>query len=261
MSQSLQRALAILGELGEGPKSLDELSVTLGVHKSTALRLLQTLEADRFVRRDDRHQFSLGSRLFELGTASLQQHQIRDVAMPHLEELGKATGGQAVHLAMLENAQPIYIGKVESTHAVRMYSRIGLPAPLHATGVGKVLASELPERRLAEALAATDFRPFTANTITDPVAFGEVLQKVRDRGWAEDSSEHESFINCIAAPLRDAGGTIVAAVSISVPDVTLSRDEVHALLPQLLEATAAIEEDWAGMSRSERSHHRLKRTP
>lgn len=260
MSQSVSRALAILGELGGGPKSLEDLAVTLGVHKSTVLRLLQTLEADRFVRRDGRHQFSLGSRLFELGTASLHQHQIRDVAMPHLQELGRATGGQAVHLAMLENTQPVYIGKVESTNAVRMYSRIGLPAPLHATGVGKVLASELPERRLAEALAATDFHAFTANTITEPAAFREVLQTVRERGWAEDSSEHESFINCIAAPLRDASGAIVAAVSISVPDVTLSRDEVHELLPQLLETTAAIEKDWTGVTQS-RSTNPSERTP
>lgn len=245
MSQSLARALRILGELGQGPRSLDDLVGSLGVHKTTVLRLLQTLEADRFVRRDERHRFSLGSRLFELGAVSLEQHQIRDVALPHLERLGRETGGQTVHMAALENNRPIYIAKVESTSSVRMYSRVGLPAPVHATAVGKVLTSELPERQLAGILAATDFTRFTPRTIADAQAFRDVLADVRRRGWAEDAAEHEEFINCVGAPVRDATGRIIAAVSITVPDVLLSRDEVHALVPRLQEAIRAIETDWA----------------
>jgi DNA-binding IclR family transcriptional regulator len=251
MSQSLARALRILDELGRGPRSLDDLVGTLGVHKTTVLRLLRTLEADRFVRRDDRHRFSLGSRLFELGSASLEQHQIRDVALAHLNKLGQQTGGQAVHLAALENNKIIYIAEVESTSVVRMYSPPGLPAPLHATAVGKVLASELPERQLADVLAATDFHPFTPRTITDPDRYRSVLREVRARGWADDTAEHEDFINGIATPVRDTTGRIIAAAAISVPDVILSRDEVHALLPQLLEATRAIESDWAGSEHRE----------
>jgi DNA-binding IclR family transcriptional regulator len=253
MSQSLARALRILDELGRGPRSLDDLVGTLGVHKTTVLRLLRTLEADRFVRRDERHRFSLGSRLFELATAALEQHQIREVALPHLNRLGRQTGGQAIHLAALENNTAIYIAKVESTSAVRMYSRVGLPAPLHATAVGKVLACELPERQLADALAATDFHAFTPRTITDPDRYRAALAEVRARGWADDTAEHEGFINCIAAPVRDTTARIIAAVSISVPDIILSRDEVHALLPQLIETATAIESDWAGSKPRERT--------
>lgn len=246
MSQSLARALRILGELGDGPRSLDELVGTLGVHKTTVLRLLRTLEADRFVRREQHHRYSLGSRLFELGTASLEQHAVRDVAMPHLQRLGERTGGQAVHLAAFENNTAVYIAKVETTSAVRMYSRVGLSAPLHATAVGKVLAGGLGERRLDEAIAATEFTPFTARTITDPATYRAVLDAVRRQGWAEDAAEHEDFINCIGAPVRDSGGRILAAVSISVPDVLLGREEVRALLPRLHATVAAIEADWAG---------------
>lgn len=246
MSQSLARGLQILGALADGDRSLDELVETVGVHKTTVHRLVRTLEADRFVRRRGRHRFALGSRLFELGSTSLAQHTVRDVAWPHLEELGRSSGGQAIHLAAYENESAVYIAKVESTRPVRMYSRIGLPAPLHATAVGKVLASELGERTLARALAVTDFAAFTANTITDPGTYRGAIAVVRERGWAEDAAEHEDFINCVAAPVRDTAGHIIAAVSISVPDVILSRDEVRALLPHLLRATAAIESDWAG---------------
>jgi DNA-binding IclR family transcriptional regulator len=253
VSQSLARALRILGELESGARSLDELASTLGVHKTTVLRLLQTLQKERFVRRDERHRFSLGSKLFELGAASLERHAVRDVAWPHLNRLARQTGGHAVHLAAYENNTPVYIAKVESTRSVRMYSRVGLPAPLHATAVGKILASELPDGQLEEALAATSFHAFTPRTITDPDTYRRTLAEVRERGWSEDAAEHEDFINCIAAPLRDTTGRIIAAVSISVPDVILSREEVHALLPQLQQATAAIEADWADIPTKERT--------
>jgi len=248
MSQSLARALQILGELGDGSRSLDQLAETLDVHKTTVLRLLRTLESERFVQRDQHHRFSLGSRLFELGSASLEQHAIRDAAMPHLQRLARDSGGQAVHLAAYENGNAVYIAKIESTSSVRMYSRVGLPAPLHATAVGKVLVCELPEGRLEQALHATTFEPFTRRTITDAATYRKVLTTVRSQGWAEDAAEHEDFINCIAAPVRDATGRIMAAVSISVPDVILSHDEVHGLLPRLLETTAAIEADWTHTS-------------
>src|SRR5699024_5250115 len=133
MSQSLTRGLHILGELAATPRSLDELVQTMGVHKTTVLRLLRAMERERFVRRDDQHRYSLGARRFELGTSSLQQHSIRDVALPHLKRLGTRTDGQTVHLAAYEDDRAVYIAKVESTNPVRMYSRIGLSAPLHAT--------------------------------------------------------------------------------------------------------------------------------
>ena len=248
MSQSLSRALQILIELGEGERSLDQVAASLGVHKTTAMRLLHTLEADRFVRRDDRQRYHLGSRLFALGTAALSQHAIRDVAQPHLTRLASETGGQAVHLAAYENGTAVYLAKVESTHSVRMYSRVGLPAALHATAVGKVLVAGLPPGEQKAVVAGIDFRPFTSRTIPDAASYHEVLARTREQGWAEDAAEHEDFINCVGAPVRDEAGRVVAAVSVSVPDVILPRDGVRALVPQLLAATEAISADWAGRS-------------
>lgn len=253
MSQSLARALRLLDELGGGARSLDDLAGVLGVHKTTALRLLRTLESERFVRRDERHRFTLGSRLFALGTTSLQQHAIRDVALPHLEALGRSSGGQAVHLAVLEGDHAVYIAKVESTNPVRMYSQVGLTAPLHATAVGKVLAGALPASRLGALLDRLHFQAFTDRTIIDPDAYRAALAEVRAAGWAEDAAEHESFINCIGAPIRDADGEVIAAVSLSVPDLILDRDGVRALLPQLLATTAAVEADWSGDTTHERT--------
>ncbi|MBM6403199.1 hypothetical protein JQN72_02925 [Phycicoccus sp. CSK15P-2] len=126
-----------------------------------------------------------------------------------------------------------------------MYSRVGLPAPLHATAVGKVLLAELPTRHRDALVDGIDFHAHTDRTITDPAAYRAELDAVRERGWAEDAAEHESFVNCVAAPVHDTDGRVLAAVSVSVPDVILPHDDVVALLPQVLEATAAIAADWA----------------
>ncbi|TDB85029.1 IclR family transcriptional regulator [Actinomadura sp. KC216] len=239
MSQSLARALAILGELGEGPRTLDELAATVGVHKTTVLRLLRTMESDRFVHRDSAHRFHLGSRLFALAGAALEQRGIRDVAAPHLARLNEETG-QTVHLGVYEGGNVIYLDKYDSRHSIRMYSRVGLSMPLHATAIAKVLLADLPEPRRRRVAEEIEYAAFTEHTITGPDRLLDELSQVAAQGYALDDAEHETFIRCIAAPVRDATGRVIAAVSISVPEVVLTRDEVLALLPALLETVRAI---------------------
>ncbi|WP_067490465.1 IclR family transcriptional regulator [Actinomadura hibisca] len=239
MSQSLARGLGLLIELGEGPRSLDQLAATLGVHKTTVLRLLRELERERFVHRDDAHRFHLGSRLFALSGAALEQRGIRAIAAPHLARLNEATG-HTVHLGVYEGGAVVYLDKYDSRHAIRMYSRVGLSMPLHATAIAKVLLADLPEaarRRIADEI---DYVPFTEHTLTGPDALLAELDGVAARGYAMDDAEHETFLRCVAAPIRDAGGRVIAAASVSVPDVLLNRDQVLELLPDLLEATGGI---------------------
>ena len=239
MSQSLSRALRILVELGEGPRTLDELALPLGVHKTTVLRLLRTMEEQRFVHRDSGHRYHLGARLFALSTAALDQYVVRGAAALHLARLNQSTG-QTVHLGVYESGEVIYLDKYESRHPIRMYSRIGLPMPQHCTAIAKVLLADLPEPRRRDVVSGLTYTRFTDNTITEPEALLAELGRVADRGYALDDAEHETFITCIAAPIRDASGRVAAATSISVPHVLLGRDEVLALLPELLDTTRAI---------------------
>ncbi|MFG1621097.1 IclR family transcriptional regulator [Kribbella sp. NPDC049227] len=243
MSQSLARALQILASLGEGERSLDQLAQELGVHKTTVLRLLRTMEADRFVRRDDAHRYRLGSRLFALADAAREQHVVREVAAPHLRQLNQKTG-QTVHLAAWESGEVIYVDKLDSVRSVRMYSQIGVPAALHCTAVGKVLLAAQPKRIREALLESIEYHAFTPQTITAPDALRAELDAVRAQGWAQDRAEHESFINCIGAPVADQHGRIVGAVSISVPDVLLDYGQVLELLPELLATTKAISADY-----------------
>ncbi len=242
MSQSLSRALIILGALGEGGKSLDQLAIQLGVHKSTVLRLLRTMESERFVRRDADHQFSLGSRLFELSNRALEQRDVRTLGRPHLSALNADTG-QTIHLATYESGEAVYIDKFDAIQSVRMYSRIGRPAPLHCTAVGKVLVAGRPRSEWRQVAERIEYTRFTERTIDSAQRYLAELELVASQDFAEDHEEHESFVNCIGVPVRDGTGAVVAAVSMSVPDMLLDHDQVRATLPRVRAAADAISEE------------------
>ncbi|HEV7167141.1 MAG TPA: IclR family transcriptional regulator [Micrococcaceae bacterium] len=253
MSQSLGRALDLLAELAKKPATLDELSATAAVHKTTVMRLLHAMEEKRFVVRDDAHRFRLGSKFFELSSKALEQRDIRTVAHPHLAELNARTG-HTVHLAAFEGNEVVYIDKFESHHPVRMYSRVGLTAALHSAAVAKVLLADMPRARQESIAQGLDYVKLTQSTLSTPEQLLAELEQVKQQGWAHDNAEHESFVHCIAAPIRDASGRVIAAASFSVPVVLLGYDDLLKLLPDLIAGTEAISED-LGWANPERTNH------
>ncbi len=251
MSQSLGRALDLLAELAKQPATLDELAANATVHKTTIMRLLHALEEKRFVVRDDGQRFRLGSKFFELSSKALEQRDIRTIAHPHLAELNARTG-HTVHLAAFEGNEVVYIDKFESNHPVRMYSRVGLTAALHSAAVAKVLLADMPRVRQERIAEGLDYVKLTGNTISTPAQLLAELELVKRQGWAHDNAEHEAFVHCIAAPIRDASGRVIAAASFSVPVVLLSYDGLLELLPDLKAGTEAISEDlgWVNPERT-----------
>nr|WP_296775115.1 IclR family transcriptional regulator [Rhodococcus sp. (in: high G+C Gram-positive bacteria)] len=250
MSQSLSRALTILGLLGDESRSLDQLAGELDVHKTTVLRLLRTMEADRFVQHDADHRYVLGSRLFELANRALEQRDVRSIARPHLAALNASTG-QTIHLATYEGGEAVYIDKFDAKQSVRMYSRIGRPAALHCTAVGKVLVAAKPRAEQVEIAHRIEYRKFTERTIQSPEHYLAELELVTQQGYAEDHEEHESFVNCVGVPVRDGTGNTVAAVSMSVPDMLLDHAHVLATLPEIVAVAAAISADLGWKPESE----------
>ncbi|MET7997782.1 IclR family transcriptional regulator [Amycolatopsis sp. NPDC005232] len=247
MSQSLDRALTVLAGLARGAKTLDELAEEIGVHKTTVLRLLRTLESHHFVRREGTRHYRLGSALFDLANQALEDYDVRRSSHDSLAALNIRTG-HTVHLASYEDGEVVYIDKFEGHHSVRMYSRIGKRAPLHCTAVGKVLVAAMPGARREEIARSLDYVVLTPNTITSPEAYLAELEKVAERGYAVDNAEHEDFIHCIAAPVRGAAGEVLAAASMSVPKVLLDYDGLLALVPELRAATdeASVHSGWTG---------------
>ncbi|MGV9799515.1 IclR family transcriptional regulator [Mycobacterium sp. NPDC003449] len=232
MSQSVARALHLLIQLGDGPAGLDELAESTGVHKTTVLRLLRTLSDERFTFRDHSNRYHLGSRIFELAAQGTDQREIRRIASPHLVAFNR-THGRTTHLAAMEGGEVVYIDKLESHDQIRMFSRIGLSANLNSTAVAKVILADLPDYELHQIVSAMDFTRRTANTITTPEGYLREIDTVRAQGWAQDREENEPSINCLGVPVRGASGRVVAAVSVSVPDVVLPFDRILDLLAPL----------------------------
>ena len=242
MSASLAKALRILTVLGDGPASLDELATRLEVHKTTVLRLLRTLADEHFVHRDAQHRYHLGAQLFELSSRGLDQREVRSIAAPHLLAFNRAHG-HTTHLSELVGSEIVYIDKLESHDHVRMASRVGLRGPVHSTAAGKVLLADLPPAAAAQVLDGADLSARTPNTIIDRDAYLDELARVREQGWAQDREENEPSINCIGAPVRGAAGTVVAAVSVSVPSIVATYDQLIELVPSLLAVTGTISRD------------------
>ncbi|NGN69275.1 IclR family transcriptional regulator [Streptomyces sp. A7024] len=245
MSQTVDRALSILPLLAEGPAGLEQVATRLGVHKSTAMRLLRTLHEHGLVYRQEDQRYRLGARLFALAQEAVENLDIREIAHPHLVKLNEATG-HTVHLAVYEEKEVLYIDKVESRYPVRMYSRIGKPVAITVAAVAKLLLADLPEPERRAVAERLDYPTYTPRSTPNADAFLKELAKVREQGWATDLGGHEESINCIGAPIRDASGRTVAAASLSAPNVVVSADELLALFPQLRRTAEAISDDYSG---------------
>jgi DNA-binding IclR family transcriptional regulator len=245
MSQTVDRALSILPLLAEGPADLGRVAERLGVHKSTALRLLRTLHEHGLVYRQSDQRYRLGARLFALAQEAVENLDVREIAHPHLVALNEKIG-HTVHLAVYEENEVLYIDKVESRYPVRMYSRIGKPVAITVAAVAKLLLADLPEaerRAIAERL---DYPMYTPRSTPSAAAFLRELAAVREQGWATDLGGHEESINCIGAPVRGTDGRLVAAMSVSAPNVVVTADELLTLLPLVRRTADAISREYSG---------------
>lgn len=241
MSQSVQRAITLIQRAAQGPLSLTEAASLLAVHKSTALRLLQTLEAARFVRKTGAGTYVFGGGLIELSELTLGSMDLRQHAGRLLRDLQRRTGHTA-HFAQLMGDEIIYIDKVDSAShpTVQLPSRVGHAVSIHASAVGKVILAHLPRSDRNRLLSYVTFERHTDTTITDRDSFEVELATVRHRGWAADDGERDSYVVCVAVPVRDPRGQVAAAISVSSIDVVASLSQLQENLPLLFATARAV---------------------
>lgn len=245
MSQTVDRALTILPMLAEGPANLEQVATRLGVHKTTALRLLRTLHEHGMVYRQQDQRYRLGARLFALAQQAVENLDIREIAHPYLVELNERCG-HTVHLAVYEDNEVLYIDKVESRYPVRMYSRIGKPVAITVAAVAKLLLADLPEAERRAVAGRLRYPAYTPRSTPNAAAFLKELATVREQGWATDLGGHEESINCVGAPVRGVDGRVVAACSVSAPNVVVTAEELLALLPLVRRTAEAISRAYSG---------------
>jgi DNA-binding IclR family transcriptional regulator len=246
MSQTVDRAMSIIEFFADEPRSLTEVAGHLDVHKSTALRLLQTLERGGFARVVG-GRYTVGFRMVAIAHQAVDDLELRTVAHPHLVKLG-AQFGHTIHLAQLLDNEIVYVDKVDGRGALKMQSRVGRPANLHTSGVAKAILAHIVEPSLSRLVALVNYQRYTATTITTPAQLDRELELVRTRGWAEDNGEFEDFLNCVAVPVRDARGTVVAGVSITALQAIVPLERLRDYVPDLIATGRGISRDlgWTG---------------
>jgi DNA-binding IclR family transcriptional regulator len=216
--RALQRGLAILQSFSESEPTLSmaEISRRLDIPKATTLRLLECLRQETWLTYDpDRGRYALGITVLEIGSAYLAASRIEQRAMPFLRRLADATS-QTANLGILNGNNVVHVAVVEPDRPLRYHSYVGARDLAHCTGLGKVLAAYLDEAGLRTLLSAGLPRR-TPTTITEPDAFRQELQRVHAAGYGEDLEEGAPGLRCLAAPVLDGDGSVVAAMSISGP--------------------------------------------
>jgi IclR family KDG regulon transcriptional repressor len=241
--KSALRVLDIFELLAQHPDGLNlsEISAALGIPKSSAHGLLMTLIHRDYLRPGRRERtYRLGVRLFELGASYMAGVDLVTEGQEIVRETSRACD-ETVHLAVLEGAEVLYIAKEEGTNTIRMVSAVGRRFPAHGTGVGKMMLSALPAEEL-DRLYPPDkpLTPITSRTITDPTAFRAELAEIRQRGYATDFEESTPGLCCIAAPIFNAEGATIAAMSVSVPTVRFTAERQLALRQLVLQSAERL---------------------
>jgi DNA-binding IclR family transcriptional regulator len=239
--QVLERAFGILDLLAaEADLDLSEVAAGVGLHKSTAHRLLMVLEGERFVERSVASgKYRLGSRLIELGLAAVSRLDLYERARPYLRELVDQTG-ETAHLAVLRGGEVVSLINVESRRTVRTPSTVGTRSPAHCTSLGKALLAHAAPLEVEELIRQQGLKPYTRNTITSASRLRKELRLIRERGYAVDDEEREEGLRCIGAPVWDHSGTVVAAVSIAGPSFRIRKERIPALAVPVISAAAGL---------------------
>ncbi len=236
--QVIERMMSLIDALAEmaEPASLKALSKATGLHPSTAHRILAAMTHSRLVERHDAGSYRLGIRFLELGNIVKTRFNIRDIALPFMQSLHE-TIGEAINLGIRDGDEIIYLERTSSGRSlVRVVYLVGARAPLHLTSLGKLfLAADTPANVRAYA-ERTGLPGKTPHSLTTLEQLENELETIRREDLAYDNEEAEIGLRCVAAPIHDDEGTLVAGLSISAPT-----DRHAPLWPKRIrEVTAAI---------------------
>ena len=238
--QSVDRAATILEILArDGEAGVTEVARELGVHKSTASRLLAALDRRELVTQDTaRGKFRLGPGIVRLAGAASRRLDVVQESRPVCRALAQEVG-ETVNLAILSGRDALYLDQVAGPAALSPHNWAGQRIPLHATSDGKVLLAYLPEAALAECLTPPLAR-FTDRTVTAADDFRRLLAEVRRQDYATAVEELEAGLTAVAAPVRNAEGSVFASISASGPSFRIPADRIPALAVAVRRAAAEV---------------------
>jgi len=238
----LFNSFSILNILIKKNKSVTiyELSETLNLYPSTIHRILDTLHYLGYIeKRLDSDEYQLGLKAIELGLSKLHQINLIKEANPCLEALSKEMN-ENIYLGVLFEGEVMYEAKKEASRKISLITHVGTRAPLHCTALGKVLIANLPPKEREKILGDKPLQRFAKNTIVNRKVLEKVIKKIQKFGYAIDDEEYENEIRCVAAPIRNHQGKVIAAVSISGPSYRLTHDREAKMVKAIIETAKEI---------------------
>lgn len=222
---ALDKTIKICNYLFTSPgATFSQIQKDLALPKSSTSSLLNALTIHRILRQE-KGRFYLGLKLYEWGNKSLEQFDIRNIALPILERVRDQTG-LTCHLGVLEELSPIYLLKLESHHPISIRTWEGKKLPLHSSGIGKALCAWLPQETIDALLPDENLPRYTEKTITKKSDLMTEFAKIRRKGWAYDDEEDCPGVFCIAAPVFDHKKQVIAAISVSGVQLQLPEDKI-----------------------------------
>lgn len=216
-SNALMRGFMILEAVAESRSGLtnSEINRRLKIPKSSASYLLRTMEKRGYLRRDqDTGKYQLGFKLLSLTKNMLTNFDVRELAKPAMRKFVERAE-LPIQLAVIDNGRAVYIEKLDVPSFVKMDIWVGHRVPVHTTAVGKCLMAFLPAEEIIEILETRGMEKKTLHSISTHTRFLRELEKVRQFGFAIDNEENSEGVRCVAAPIFNAEGNVVAAIGTS----------------------------------------------
>lgn len=238
-TQVVERVLKAIELLAARPATPDELADALDVHRRTVTRMLGTMESAGYVQRDPTipQLYHLSFRIVTLAGMLLHRNDVVRIARPRVARLRDRTG-EAAHLSVPAKRKVVHVIHEHSTNRLMVKAEAGDEALLHCSAVGKTLLAFRPD--LLAQLAGTTLVRLTEKTITSSARLEQHLQETRERGYAVDDEEIEIGTRCVAAPVRDYAGEVIAALGISGPALRITPDRVEELAVMVREEADAV---------------------
>lgn len=226
VNSSIDKTLSVLEAVSQNAKglSLADIVKTVGIPKTTAFRILEVLTAREYVTWNrDNERYYIGIKALEIGISGLVGQDIVDVSIPYLQELSK-TVGETSFLAVYNNGDVVYLYKAEGTSSIQTTARLGSRRPAYCTGLGKVILANLPIEE-TDRIFEKKLSKFTEKTIVDRIKLYEEFAKIRSNGYGVDDEGIEYGLYCMAVPIYNYTGNVIAAISVSGPIKRLNENK------------------------------------
>ena len=219
----------------------EDMVSILGYHKSSVQRILATLESEGFLSRltPRRSEYRLGPDILFLGNVAEMSLDLRSIARPIMVELVHRVR-ETSYLCVADRGQCLYVDKVECSQPIRIINQVGQRNPMHCTGVGKALMSGMADDAINRLIESRGLNAHTRHTITDPRRLRRELESIRSKGIALDNEELDLGVKCVAAPIKDSSGAVVAAISLSGPTQRFTPAAVRRFEKDIKETSIAI---------------------